>query len=99
MSAEVLTKRAKALKILGDLFISKGGSLAAGLGDVRSRLHSQMNGSNSDAASKAEGAEGAEGAAEGAGAEGSNSASNSTTASAEKAAGMCLIIFFLPLLL
>ena len=56
MSAEVLTKRAKALKILGDLFISKGGSLAAGLGDVRSRLHNQMNGSqaanpgNADAA-------------------------------------------------
>lgn len=59
VSAEVLTKRAKALKLLGELFIAKGGSLAAGLGDVRSRLHNQMNGAGAGAA----GAEGPEGAA------------------------------------
>jgi hypothetical protein len=44
VSPEVLLKRTKALKILGDYFLSKGGSLAAGLGDMKARLHSQMNG-------------------------------------------------------
>jgi hypothetical protein len=44
VSNEVLAKRAKALKVLGELFLSKGGSMAAGLGDIRSKLASQMNG-------------------------------------------------------
>jgi hypothetical protein len=49
VSPEVLLKRTKALKILGDYFLSKGGSLAAGLGDMKARLHSQMNGTGATA--------------------------------------------------
>jgi hypothetical protein len=52
VSNEVLAKRAKALKVLGELFLSKGGSMAAGLGDIRSKLASQMHGGAAGAADK-----------------------------------------------
>jgi hypothetical protein len=37
-------KRCKALKILGEAFVEKGNSTAAGLGDIKHRLHQQMTG-------------------------------------------------------
>ena len=49
VSNDVLEHRARALKILGELFISKGGSMAAGLGDVKTRLHNQMSGAGAEA--------------------------------------------------
>mmetsp|Transcript_19235 Transcript_19235/g.52836 ORF Transcript_19235/g.52836 Transcript_19235/m.52836 type:complete len:99 (-) Transcript_19235:41-337(-) len=36
--------RCRALKILGESFKAKGGSKSAGLGDIKSRMHQEMNG-------------------------------------------------------
>lgn len=38
----------------GESFIAKGGSMAAGLGDVKTRLHNQMNGEGAGAEGKEE---------------------------------------------
>mmetsp|Transcript_22556 Transcript_22556/g.45386 ORF Transcript_22556/g.45386 Transcript_22556/m.45386 type:complete len:612 (+) Transcript_22556:55-1890(+) len=62
VSAEILLKRAKALKILGECFIAKGGSMAAGLGDIKMKLASQMNGGTAE--EKAAAAAAAEAASE-----------------------------------
>ena len=56
VSAEILLKRAKALKILGECFIAKGGSMAAGLGDIKMKLASQMNGGTAEEKAAAEAA-------------------------------------------
>lgn len=39
----VRLKRCKGLRLLGELFLSYGGSTAAGLTDMKQRLHQQMN--------------------------------------------------------
>jgi hypothetical protein len=50
VSNKVLAKRAKALKILGEAFIAKGGSMAAGLGDIKAKMASKMGGEGAGAA-------------------------------------------------
>ncbi len=39
----VRLKRCKGLKLLGELFLKSGGSTAAGLNDMKQRVHQQMN--------------------------------------------------------
>ena len=72
VSATVRTLRAQALKIVGELFISKGGTLAAGLGDIKSKLHNRMNGSTHSSESEKVAAE----------ADAATSVSNNTTTTA-----------------
>lgn len=43
VSEAVRLERCKALKILGKIFMKHGGTLEAGLGDIRNKLASQMN--------------------------------------------------------
>ncbi|KAJ1418486.1 X-domain of DnaJ-containing-domain-containing protein [Ochromonadaceae sp. CCMP2298] len=67
VSKEARMMRAEGLKVLGREFLAHGGSLTAGLGDVKNKLHEQMGAAS---AREADGKSGAEAKGEGAKGEG-----------------------------